>query len=62
MLVVDKKTVFSTFNDGVLGCTHWQPDGIMAVRAFRGHDDDGNMLRETKLVPPSEATEPPKLN
>lgn len=46
MLQVDGEMVFSTFNDGVLGCTTPGPLGSLDVRAFRGHDEQGNMIWE----------------
>ena len=49
MLAVDD-CVFSTFEDGVLGCNSPGPGGdAYMLRAFRGHADNGDMIWETRI-------------
>jgi len=51
MLRVDGDTVFLDFSDGVLGCTTADPLGSPSVRAFRGHADNGDTIRERRDIP-----------
>jgi hypothetical protein len=51
MLVIDDDIVFSTFNDGVLSFTTPAPGGALHVRAFRGREEDGHTIWETRTMP-----------
>jgi hypothetical protein len=51
MLVVDKDMIFCTFTDGVLGMMTRARGGTTTVRAFRGREEDGTTIWETRIMP-----------